>query len=68
MSVGWTADYLKERIEVCEKDAVTAVARHEAPSKIEGMRKGIELLHRWLLTAEREETENGRNACDRKEY
>ena len=64
----WTADYLRKRIAECELSAETAVARLEPPARIEGMRKGIEMLYKWLEQAEREEQGHGRHDGDSQEH
>ena len=51
---------LREAIERCNKACADAIARHEAPERIECMRQGIETLHRWLERAERDEREASR--------
>ena len=57
MTCGWTAAQLKGAIERCNAECLAALARHEAPAKIDGMRKGVGMLHKWLARAEREERE-----------
>lgn len=68
MGIGWSAEQLKDAIDRGERQRVTAIANHEKPEKIDGMSKGLDLLHDMLRKAEREEQGHGRHDGDSQEH
>lgn len=53
----FSAQKIREAIERCNAQCVSAIANHEPQERIDGMRAGIDKLHQWLAKAEREERE-----------
>ena len=57
MTCGWTAAQLRAAIDRGNAQVEAMIANRERPERIEGCRKGIEMLFLWLARAEREERE-----------
>ena len=51
-NVHWTKAQLVAAIDRCEKDVVRIIERHATPEEIEKRRKGIDMLWKWMDSAE----------------